>query len=484
MKFPKLTKKFISSISCLLLLISVLLGGYYTLSNTYWSDGDEFHYIVMSESFVNDKDFNLENEFEEKNYLSHHGREEGPHGYFTKFGDLRSHHNILLPILIAPGYIARGLLGARIIVFVICLISLYAVLRYQEKLKFSKNLSKITTALFVIQMPIIVYSQYAYTDLISGYFVLWGSLFILSYLNSKKPFHLLLASTIFGLTSFLHIKIIQYAGLILGFFFIWHITKGLKYFKLKKIFKNRKNWINGVYTFAPWILLNLLFAYTMYRWYGEFNPAAAHNLAIANQDKYTTFYTYNPVIILKNFFGLFIGGESGLLPNAPLFALLFPGLWIWFKKDRRSFFIFALPTILFFIRQTMFVKWRTWGPPARYLMVMLPIMIPSIAYSLKYLSKKIIGKIIIAIISIISFVFYILLFKLMRGGYPSWTNYNTYWQSIFVKIPGGESLSQLTFIDLINPNSNDIIKIIISVIIMVILSWYIIKIFKKEEAIG
>lgn len=167
-------------------------------------------------------------------------------------------------------------------------------------------------------------------------------------------------------------------------FSIYILSKKLqiKIKSIKTIFLTKSSYVFLLKVFGLWSFFQLLFTFTMYRWYGEFSPAAAHNLLSQNSSEYSSFYTYNPVRIVQNFFGLFFGGESGLLANAPLFVLLFAGLIIWKNKNFQSFFIVAIPSIIFFFRQSMFLKWRTWGPPARYTIVFLPLLIPAISYSI------------------------------------------------------------------------------------------------------
>ncbi|NJS41797.1 hypothetical protein HC766_05735 [Candidatus Gracilibacteria bacterium] len=109
-----------------------------------------------------------------------------PHGYKTKIlVSLRSHHNILLPIIVAPGYVARNILGARLVVWAISILSIFALLLYLKYHSFSSASSKLISSLFILQLPIITYSQYVYTDLISGYLMLWGTLPLLSYLKNQ-----------------------------------------------------------------------------------------------------------------------------------------------------------------------------------------------------------------------------------------------------------------------------------------------------------
>ncbi|NJK71608.1 MAG: hypothetical protein HC932_05210 [Thermales bacterium] len=354
-------------------------------------------------------------------------------------------------------------------------------LLYLKYHSFSSTSSKLISSLFILQLPIITYSQYVYTDLISGYLMLWGTLPLLSYLKKPSNWKLFVSSSIFGLASFLHIKLVQYTFLILVFFSIYILSKKLqiKIKSIKTIFLTKSSYVFLLKVFGLWSFFQLLFTFTMYRWYGEFSPAAAHNLLSQNSSEYSSFYTYNPVRIVQNFFGLFFGGESGLLANAPLFVLLFAGLIIWKNKNFQSFFIVAIPSIIFFFRQSMFLKWRTWGPPARYTIVFLPLILPAISYSILAIWPKKIGKIIVTTITLITIAFYYLLFQVQKSGYPLWINTNQYWESVFNKLNLPPNINKITFIDLVNPNYNDIIKTAVATIFIALISFYIIQQSKK-----
>ncbi|NJL96523.1 hypothetical protein HC766_05740 [Candidatus Gracilibacteria bacterium] len=90
------------------------------------------------------------------------------------------------------------------------------------------------------------------------------------------------------------------------------------------------------------------------------------------------------------------------------------------------------------------------------------------------MAKKI-GKIIVTTITLITIAFYYLLFQVQKSGYPLWINTNQYWESVFNKLNLPPNINKITFIDLVNPNYNDIIKTAVATIFIALISFYIIQ---------
>ncbi len=448
-----ISKLFIIS-AVIFFLVAIFIGLFYTLANPYWSDGDEVHYLIMTNSFIVDKDFNLQNNYESREYFSHHGSKVDPHVVISPIdGSQRSWHNFLLPVIISPGYYAMGIKGARIMYFFICLLGLLLSIKLIKSIGFSWPVSIFTSAIFALQMPILLYSQYIYTDMLAGYFLLAGGYFLYSMLKKKKLIYLLPASIIFGLTLFLHIKLLLIISLLLIFSILCYLYLDKKFYRPNKI-----QIFKIISLLSPFAILFLAFCWVQYKWFGVFSYDAAFK--VINSSASLNPFEYLIGAVGKNplryLIGLFFDGEYGLFINAPILLLTLPGFYLIYKKSRGYFFSIVIPTIIFMLIHSTYIEWRTWGPPARYTIAILPLLLPLLAVTINALSKKIWTLILLIAIALFSLIPTLGLFfyrTYNRGGYPSNEPINYYWK-LSLKYLNLPNIQKLWYVDMIyNPAS-------------------------------
>ena len=91
-------------------------------------------------------------------------------------------------------------------ILIIHIISSLILINFLRILGFNKNISILSVILFLIQLPIVIYSQAIYSDLLAAYFIMIGIFGVLLFTKNQRYKWLITTSVFFGLTIFLHSK--------------------------------------------------------------------------------------------------------------------------------------------------------------------------------------------------------------------------------------------------------------------------------------
>jgi len=149
-KFLRIASLSILLISSIFIFISFNTRGYF--KNISFIGGDEPHYIMMTDSFLKDKDFNLKNDYSLDRSLSYYGDKLFPHLPpiidYNKSDNWYSIHTIGLPLLMNIPYDLAGLLGVRF--FMIMLHLLVIVVFYFVLKKYIKERNKVLIGLILL----------------------------------------------------------------------------------------------------------------------------------------------------------------------------------------------------------------------------------------------------------------------------------------------------------------------------------------------
>lgn len=449
-----------------LLLGVVLFSFSFALWNNYWSDGDETHYLLMTQSILADKDVALSNNYANQDYLEHRGQPGiGPHAARGVDGELRSHHQFLISLVAAPGYALRGLLGARLFVWWFHLLGLALLIWTLRELGLAPVTYLLTATLFSLQLIVVTYSQYVYTDLANGYFVLAVLLGLYLHHKSRRRRWLLFSSLLAGLGVFLHVKLLVFPAVAYLAYFgylVWVEPAASWPTKFTR-FTRRSRWEIALLA-GPFLLLSLVFTWMMYRWTGLFRPDAVAKITLErtlalDPDHFASYFVYTPRHVLKGFLGLWWDTENGLLYTSPFFLLAFPGTVFLYRRYPRMTLVLLGSFALLFLRQATFVKWRTWSPPARYMTVFLPSLAVAAAYYVDYLRRRWWGVAVLTGLGFWSALLSLSLFFTGKSGYPLYEGTSVYYNWALAKL-GLERFAALTTTTLYEPfvNTADYLK--------------------------
>lgn len=500
------------------ILVSLLIIVYFslfllTLSNERWSDGDEVSYLLFTSSLLKDGDLVINNNHENKDYFAHHSNEESPHSYKGRNDFLRPLHGILVPIIMTPAYglslVSQKIFGfqsnrafmffPRLTMLMLHVIFSLILINFLKNLGFSKNISMLGVILFLIQLPIVIYSQAIYSDLLSGYFIMTGIFGVLLFLKHYNYWWLVLSGTFFGLSIFLHSKLIVLTTLLIfsSLIYVYYIFSKDTEYITKYWFKS------GYFRKVIYILLGIWFFFLTlnismkFYWFGSFNfdgrkPESTKLFLslfknplriIFNKElsdklwiillvlgfiilfftlsfkikRYKSFFLLTLLFIIlaalaypfHGWMAQWLDIEIGMFWNAPVFIFLFPGLFIWFKKHRPSFLLIAPAILVYMLLKARYGWYAGFCPPGRYLLVIVPALLPGICWILHAGTKIKWVRWLIVVFTIMGLVLSSLIPFVGRMGLPYGDGYNIYWRTIlkFLRLETMEPVISLNFLE-------------------------------------
>jgi hypothetical protein len=309
--------------------------------------GDEPHYLMIAQSIVEDGDFDLSNNLENRTYTRYLPVEIPLHGKIYR-GKAVSYHMPGVSFLLVPFYALFILLNSLIPAplffrLVASLISAFFALGLFTLLKQQFPEKKIfgLWLLFLCLYPLIFHAVHLYPELPAAALMMWAFIFFFG--EKKKPW---LSGLLISLVAWFHVK--YYPALI-----------ALSVIMILSMIK-RKQWKSlGQFFIFPLANLLLLLIYTR-TLYGSFNPAA-----IFPGENY---FLAPLALRIKVLLAYFLDQRDGLLFYSPLFFLLFFG----FKakiKSQKVFLWISIPYLVFHAfttvrgayspagRPLMFVSW-------------------------------------------------------------------------------------------------------------------------------
>lgn len=384
-----ITKKIMVGIVLLIALFIMFFTRFYSSRGI---GGDQVHYLVMTQSLLEDGDFDLKNDYQLKRYKTYYPDELDAHippTQFTKDSPRwYSLHNPGLPILIAPFVKFFGYKSTFVVMVLVAFITL--LLAYEWSKKVTKNVKASIFATAILFTSVFYLSLVGYifpNFLISALFL--GALLLLEK-KDRSSWHLILFGLILGIGPWIHVKIILSFGTI-GVIAIGQI-----------ILAKEKSWqkrTKEIFALAiPAIILMGLFEWKLYEWYGVFLP----NQTFAGD----IMFFVSP---LKSLPAILFDSTKGLFTNNPALLLIILGLPVWAVKKTGQFVRLLIVLVPSFILQLTFLDWwGGWSPSGRYIMDMIPILLPAVACVFlfwKHILIKIFTVVLIGIQLVFSFIY-------------------------------------------------------------------------------
>ena len=320
--------------------------------------GDEPHYMMITQSLVEDGDFDLHNNLRDKTYLSYLPVELRFHGTIRD-GRYRSFHLPGISVLLVPFFYLFNLLGGAIpanLYFRLCaavLNAFFALGLFQIlKKSWPDKDNSILFLFFITTFPLVFQAVHLYPELPAA------TLLIFAYLHSRsqRP-HYFLAGLLLAGIPWLHFKYLL-PMLILVFFVTAGIWRGGARLKAKMR--------ASAFFLIPQAISAVLLAVYSKVLYGSFDPTI-----ISPEKNFLAIPLGNKINTLLSFF---LDQRDGLLVYAPVFLMLF----LVFKKEtRKSLRDFSLLSAIFF-SYILFHAYTTvrggYSPAARPTLFVLWIM--------------------------------------------------------------------------------------------------------------
>ncbi len=354
---------------------------------TYAGTGDEPHYAMIAHSIAFDRDFDLANNYADPHNLVFGGElDPGNHALPGKDGTLRPVHDVGLPIVFAPYYAAaywaaqqagahlpprllqRAKLNQTVILrhlLSFAMIALTAWIAMQLFTVFdaiSRRPARAAwwAALFVLTPPLLSHSFLFFTEILSAAITLW---IVRSMLRSPVP--RTVAAVAGGATGLLFLIHARNAGLVIGLgaIAVW------QWFRRDRI-------ALGLFAACAATALAVRTAVTFHFW-GTWltTPIAWFGSAPGGVAWITE--------LLTRLLGWLFDPEHGLLPYAPIYALLPFGWVALYRKDRALAIALTLVAVAYVGCMAMPSinphGWRGgWSPAARFLVPIVPLLATAI----------------------------------------------------------------------------------------------------------
>jgi hypothetical protein len=351
-----------------------------TTHGKYSVSGDEPHYLMVTHSLVADRDLDLANNYadDDGRWFGHDSLEAGPHVRRARTGQLLSVHDIGLPIILTPAYLAAQRLAALPTPALLSRVRMsrglfaYSIVSVSVLVVIALSIGLLTTAfagaaaprtaaflmvIVAISPPVVSYSFLVFPEapaLFVTALVVW---FVMKPREGGDASTMLWLIAALGVLPWMHRKYSFYAfGLL--FALLWMapaVSVGL----------SRRQRLTAAGLF---VLPQLAFHAWTYREWGTLGgPQLIEGLPFTS-----TGWT-------NGLIGLWIDRQSGLLANAPFYWIV-PVCW---AATWRRTWPLVVPVLLLYLPMAAFVEW--WGgfsPGARYLAPIIPLLVVPIALAL------------------------------------------------------------------------------------------------------
>jgi hypothetical protein len=345
--------------------------------------GDEPHYLLAAASIVEDGDVDVLDEYAGRAYAEFYPYELHRHGRATE-GRLNEPHGVGFPLLIAPAYAIGGVKGVEL--FLAAIAALAVALAYRLALRVAPDPWALGAAVAVgLSPPFLAYGSAVYPELAAGAALAGAALLALRVRQRVARLDAFACFALLGALPWLGTKFVP-AGVVIGAVAL------------------RALWRAPRRTLAVGAVEVSLFSVALYvafneALYGGPTPYAADVPGEGATDAGSLGgYLERSYRLVA----LFIDREYGLLRWAPVFALVFAGLW-WLWHSHRERLAQAVPgvreiefsatlcaaalgaqlVVAAFVAPTMFGFWF----PPRHLLAGLPLAVPLVAMGLRHMPR-------------------------------------------------------------------------------------------------
>lgn len=330
--------------------------------------GDEPHYLIISQTLLKYHSLAVMQDYTRGDYHLFYPLPITPHAIAGARGQVLSIHGIGGPILWLLPFALLGWLGAVLFMAAVTLLIIWNILLFLRELGIEERYALLVSLGYAVASPLTVYAHLTFIEPIAAFLCLYVSRKIVQRQVTWRDS--VLCSMSLGLLPWIHIR---FAALEIILFCMYlyrmYITYGLQ---------PRRHVMAYLAFLLPVMLLFIAFeGYTLYFW-GTLNPAA--NQASMGNTLFTSSF-------LTGLLGMLFDQEYGVLLNFPIFFLLFVGIILSFKKKFVLLNVLILLLSGVYLYETAtFKDWTGgWCPPARFILVLLPLYSFYLAYALQRL---------------------------------------------------------------------------------------------------
>ncbi|GAC1385261.1 MAG: hypothetical protein NVSMB33_14200 [Ktedonobacteraceae bacterium] len=356
------------------LLLLLLFCGVLYITTSFWyvqypspPSGDEPHFLVISQTLIKYHSLDVMLDYKNGDYRSFYSIHLDPHVAYNQRGQLLPIHSIGAPLLWLLPYYLLGRLGAVLFISLISVLIIFNIYKFLLTMHTSRTYTLVVSLAFAMASPLYIYSHLIFIEPIGALICIYVLRKIFQ--ENITLSDIIISSVLLGILPWIHIR---FAMLEIPLFFALMYRIYLK--------NKRDNFKFYIYYLIPVTILFIVFEIYNYTIWGTLNPAANE---INDNSK--------PFVVLpfKALLGVFFDQQYGLLLNFPMFIFLLSGVVLTFKKKYVNYNVLMLLLSLpYFLLFTTFKHWSGgWCPPARFILVLLPLYSFYVAYALEQMSN-------------------------------------------------------------------------------------------------
>jgi hypothetical protein len=320
--------------------------------------GDEPSYLLVSHSIIYDRDLDLKNNFDNKDYLKFYFKELVPQGTDIKRGDkIFSYHPVLLSVILAPFYFIAGRFGVVLLINAAGAAATAVLFLLLSSMLQDKKAALAAAALTGLTMPAV-----SFANNISTEFIIAGLIMLSYYLIKYKREKTIVISLIMASMVWIHIRSLPvYAALCLLF----------AVYSRKKIPEILKFCAIQALSVMLFLAFNRLVL-------GSFLPSYAGNGG-------SNLQRFNPANMAAGMLAYFMDRQLGLFTYAPVYIFIIIGAIMLFLRHRKEFFEMLLLFAPYFVMITSWADWGGGSSSPRYFMQVIFIFSACMAAFFKYI---------------------------------------------------------------------------------------------------
>ncbi|MDH7511358.1 MAG: hypothetical protein QHH14_00220 [Clostridiales bacterium] len=374
--------------------------------------GDEPHYLLITHSLLQDRDFDLANNYDHEDY-SRYMKYEGkmkPHAVWgARPGSLYSAHSPGVSVLLLPFYALGSLFRGQALLFFIRLgLSVFgALLSLQVYLYARSEWQNESLALWLwfltaFTSPVFFYSIHVYPEVIVAFLSL--AVFRLLRFSPSLSWPKVIVCSLF-LASFIWFHSLKYIALFVPLFLygLWILFK-----------KSRPAWKIALFVIIP-AAVTFLYLEFQHSLYGSYSLSSAtwarpmtgeESLQFARNLLFGIPWRYR----WETLAGYFFDQRDGLLFYAPLYFFALLGAWEIWRRKKKAFLLLLFVSAPYVLVSAFLTQRTGYAPQARPLVSVIWAVAILVGYFLAYNQKKIFAY-LFNFAAFLSFLFVVLLLK-------------------------------------------------------------------------
>ena len=361
--------------------------------------GDEPHYLIISQTLLKYHSLDVMQDYKNGDYRLFYPIVIAPHVSRNASGQLLPLHSIGGPILWLIPFALFGRLGAVLFISLVSVLIILNIYKFLLTMGIRQSYAFLVSLAFAIASPLYIYSHLLFIEPIGALLCIY--VFRKAFQENLTISDLVISSVCLGILPWVHIRF-ALLEMILFFALLYKIYEQNKL----------KNFKYYIYYLLPVTILFVLLEVYSYKVWGTLNPAINEINDAGKPDKPFAVLPFSGIL------GVFFDQEYGLLVNFPLFIFLFVGVVLTLKKKFLAYNLLILtlsiPYILIF---TSFRSWSGgWCPPARFILVLLPLYSFYLAYALQQINN-ILSNLVFGVSVVYGFIYNLLSLKAHLNGF-------------------------------------------------------------------